>query len=68
MDELIRTRRTGSPSKFARLLAISESTLFENIKILKNLGCPIKYDFQRKTYYYDELGCINFYFQRQTPV
>lgn len=68
MNELIKNRRTGTPAKFARQLGISESTLFENIKLLKNLGCPIQYDYQRNTYYYTETGCINFYFQRHTPV
>ena len=56
LDQFIRQRGTGSPSEFARKLGISERSLYEYLKVLKELGAPIKFSRQDHSYYYSEEG------------
>jgi len=44
MDYLISLRNTGHPSQFAELLGISERTLYNYLKILKELGGDIQFN------------------------
>jgi predicted DNA-binding transcriptional regulator YafY len=56
IDYLISKKATGSPSDLAERLEISESTLFEFLSVMKDLGAPIKFDKNRNSYYYESSG------------
>ncbi|MBX9783112.1 MAG: HTH domain-containing protein [Chitinophagaceae bacterium] len=56
IDYLIARRATGTPQELADKLEISESTLYEYISVMKDLGAPIKYDKFKNTYYYEVSG------------
>ncbi|MDF1698949.1 MAG: helix-turn-helix domain-containing protein [Saprospiraceae bacterium] len=53
MDALIRRKSTGSPESFARMLGVSERTLYGYLKKLKELGGPIYYNSARNSYCYE---------------
>jgi hypothetical protein len=46
LDQLIRSKGTGAPPDFARKMGISERSLYEYLKVLKELGAPIKFSRQ----------------------
>ena len=56
IDFLLRTKSTGDSNALARKLNLSRSATLEYLKEMKELGFPIKYDYERKTYYYYEEG------------
>jgi biotin operon repressor len=56
MDSLIKTKATGSAKQLAKKLVLSERTTLHHIKIMKELGCPIKYCRKRNSYYYESDG------------
>lgn len=57
MDTLIRQKRTGPPKELARKLNISERWLYCFLDELRTeLGCPIRYDRNRRSYVYDKPG------------
>ncbi|ADY50865.1 hypothetical protein Pedsa_0280 [Pseudopedobacter saltans DSM 12145] len=63
LDELIRHRRTGSPSQLAEKFNVSKRTVFEYIEILKSLGAEVEYCRYRETYYYKRQGRFDFHFK-----
>lgn len=65
IDQLISSKATGTPAQFAQKLDIRESTLYEILKILKDLGAPIEYDYHRCSYFYTEAGRIEIKFTRE---
>ncbi len=62
LDQLIRLKATGCPADLAKKLNLSERTIYRIIKELKEIGCPISYDNERKSYYYDYEGRLVFCF------
>ena len=52
LDLFIRQKTTGSPPEFARKIGISERSLYEYLKVLKDLGAPIRFSRQDHSYYY----------------
>ena len=64
LDRLIQIKGTGSPSKLAQKLNISERTLYEYLNLMKDLGAPIEYCKMRGSYYYKEEGQFDFYFKK----
>ena len=56
IDQLIRLKATGKPSELAERLEISESTLYEFIGLMKELGAPIEWDKELISYKYDPEG------------
>jgi hypothetical protein len=56
MDDLIKRKATGCPDEFADKLGISKSMLMLNLAELKEMGALIRYDSNRKTYFYEQ-GC-----------
>jgi len=56
LDQFIRQKGTGSPPEFARKMGISERSLYEYLKVLKDLGAPVKWSRQDKSYYYSSEG------------
>ena len=64
IDYLIRIKGTGKPAQIAKLLRISERTLYEFLKMMKELGAPIEYDRYKESYYYSEKGGFNIRFSK----
>lgn len=56
IDEIIQNKSSGTPAQLATRLDISESTLYEFIAVMKELGAPIQYDKFAQRYYYEEEG------------
>ena len=56
LDYLIHLKSTGTPSDCAAKIGISERSLYDYLKILKEMGAPIKFSRNRGTYYYNEDG------------
>ncbi|MBS2213188.1 helix-turn-helix transcriptional regulator [Carboxylicivirga mesophila] len=48
--KLIRRKATGTPQELANRLDISESTLYEHIRVLKHCGAQIEYCPCRQSY------------------
>ena len=53
MDDLIRRKATGTPEEFAGRLKISPSQLYADLKEMRQMGAPILYCHNRKSYYYE---------------
>jgi predicted DNA-binding transcriptional regulator YafY len=64
IDYLIRIKGTGKPAQLAKRLRISERTLYEFLKMMKELGAPIEYDRYKESYYYSEKGGFNVRFSK----
>ena len=56
IDHLIRIKGTGRPKDLADRLGVSRRSVFFYLNFMKERGAPIKYCFDRKSYYYDEEG------------
>lgn len=56
IDHLIRIKGTGTPAQLADRLNVSERSIYDYISFMKDLGCPIKFDSYRESYYYEEEG------------
>jgi hypothetical protein len=52
LDNLITHKRTGSPADFAQKIGISERSLYDYLKLLKDMGAPVKFSRHRRTFYY----------------
>jgi DNA-binding IclR family transcriptional regulator len=52
VDDLIRRKATGTPAQLAEKLDIAESTLYQFLNVMKDLGAPIYYDKIRQSYCY----------------
>lgn len=57
-------KATGKPSELAAKLEISESTLYEFLGLMKELGAPIKWDGNRNSYVYEPEGRMRIKFQK----
>ncbi|OQP67614.1 helix-turn-helix domain-containing protein [Niastella populi] len=56
LDRLLRNKVTGKASDLAKELGVGRTTVFEYLKLMKELGAPIKYCKLRQTFYYEEEG------------
>jgi len=52
LDHCIRYKATGSPVELAQKIGISERTLYDYLRLMKQMGAPIKFSNLRKSYYY----------------
>ena len=52
MDKLIALKATGTPKEFAKKICVSESTLYELLKVVKELGGEIHYCRTTQSYTY----------------
>ncbi len=52
MDQLIRLKATGNPKSFAKKLDVSESSLFELLKQIKEFGAECYFNRSSKSYEY----------------
>ncbi len=66
IDEIIQNKSSGTPAHLANKLQISESTLFEFIAVMKELGAPIVYDKMQQRYQYDYDGKFTIKFVANT--
>ena len=53
---LIKIHGTGTPKECADRIGISERSLYDYLKLLREFGCPIKYSRTKNTYYFTEEG------------
>ena len=53
LHHLIKRKATGTPKELANRLEVSEASVYEYIKTLKEMGAPVAYDIYRKSYVYD---------------
>ena len=56
LDYLIYLNATGKPHDCAQKIGISERTLYDYLKLLREMGAPVKFSRHRGTYYYNEEG------------
>jgi len=56
LDHLISHKSTGTPADCAQKVGISERSLYDYLKLLKDMGAPVKFSRGRRTYYYTEGG------------
>jgi predicted DNA-binding transcriptional regulator YafY len=68
IDHLIRIKGTGTPAQLAERLNLSERSIYDYISFLKGLGCPIKFDSYRESYYYEEEGSFVIAFTPKSKV
>ena len=52
LDDLIYHKNTGTPTHLAWKIGISQRSLFEYLRVLRDMGAPIEYSRKRRTYYY----------------
>jgi len=52
-DALIRRKGTGTPKELARRLNISERYVYQLINLMKEMGAPIYYNNDRRSYCYE---------------
>jgi len=52
IEKLIQLQATGTPKQFVQRLGISESTLYEDLNILKEMGGKIAYSRTQLSYYF----------------
>jgi predicted DNA-binding transcriptional regulator YafY len=60
LHRMLRTHRTGDPDLLAQRLNLSKRSLFRMIDELRDVGLPIAYCRDRKTYYYAQEVNIKF--------
>lgn len=63
LDELIRKKATGNPKQLAKKFNVSERTIYDYIKILKDLGADICYCNIAESYIYKIYGKFDFKFR-----
>jgi predicted DNA-binding transcriptional regulator YafY len=56
MDQMIRMQSTGGPEDFASRLGVSKRSLYYYLRLLKELGAPIRYSSWHDSYEYFEDG------------
>jgi hypothetical protein len=62
LDNLIHEQCTGSPAILSRKIGVSERSVFDYLKLMKQMGAPISYSRQRGTYTYKSDGRFNIRF------
>jgi predicted DNA-binding transcriptional regulator YafY len=67
LDYLIHLKSTGTPANCANKIGISERSLYDYLKMLKEMGAPIKFSRNRGTYYYNEEGRFRVSFISRLP-
>lgn len=56
IDQLIRIKRTGTPAELADKIGLSERSMYEYIRLMKEFGAPVVYSRERKSYFYLQEG------------
>ena len=64
LDHLISHKSTGTPADCANKIGISERSLYDYLKILKEMGAPVRFsrdrrgDFGPKWFFVNFGGCV----------
>ena len=68
LDQLVRTKSTGTPRQVAKMLGLSRTAFFEfKRELTEDYGFPIAYCSVRQTYFYTEPGkMVDLSFQKLT--
>ena len=66
LDQLIYQKATGTPANLSRKVGMSERSIFDYLKLMKELGAPITYSRARSSYYYRSGGRFNIRFVEGT--
>lgn len=67
IDYLIRLKATGSPTDLGQKIGISERSIYEYIRLMKEFGAPIAFSRQRNSYYYLNEGSFKIKFEDEQP-
>jgi hypothetical protein len=62
LDYLICEQRTGTPANLGRKIGISERSVFDYLKLMKEMGAPISYSRAKSSYFYQHDGRFNIRF------
>ena len=54
LDQMIRLKMTGTATELSARLGISERSVFDILRTMKEMGAPIYYNSNRKSYCYEE--------------
>ncbi len=68
IDRLVRLRSTGSPNELAVKLGISERSVYDLLKDLRELGAPLAWDFYSNSYIYIEAGKLQIDFVTEPDI
>lgn len=60
LDHMVRNKATGSPEKLAYRLNTSKRSIERMVSSLRDMGLPVVYDKERKTYCYETEVTIQF--------
>lgn len=64
IDYLIQSKIACTSKTISEKLGVSERQLINIIKVMKELGAPIKYCKKRKIYFYDEFKIFTFEYKK----
>lgn len=53
IHQLINRKATGTPQQLANRLALSESRIYQLLRLMKELDAPIYFDRERNSYCYE---------------
>ena len=62
MDLLIRLRSTGNPNEFADKINISLRSLYDYLRVLRELGAPLVWSVYHNSYIYENSGKLQMKF------
>ena len=65
LDYLIHEQQTGSPANLGQKIGVSERSIFDYLKLMKELGAPIIYSRLRSSYIYRVEGRFNIRFMER---
>jgi len=54
LDALIRRRSTGNAQQLSQKMEVSERTVYNLLRLLRNLGADIEYCQEKNSYYYEK--------------
>jgi len=52
LDQFVQNKCTGSPQELAVKLGVSESSVYELLKIIETFGYPLKFNYEIDSYEY----------------
>lgn len=56
IDQLIRIKCTGTPAQLADKIGLSERSMYEYIRLMKEFGAPVVYSREKQSYCYLQDG------------
>jgi predicted DNA-binding transcriptional regulator YafY len=62
IDHLIRISGTGTPSELAVKIGVSERSMYDYLRLMREFGAPVVYSRSRRSYYYLENGSFTIRF------